>query len=480
MQIPSRLRSYRSHCTACRLFRTITVLLAAAIGFSSLAVADSAPNWTAGIAKKKITPAEPMWMSGYASRTRPAEGTLHELWAKALIVQDADGNQHAFVSLDLVGIGRDISTDVCKALEQKCGLQRSQVSLFTSHTHTGPVVGGNLGSMYFVDEAQQKKIDGYADFLKSAIVEVVQKALNDRHPVSISYGMGNAGFAVNRRNNREADVPQLREQGELKGPVDHSVPVLAVRSSEGKLEGIVFGYACHATVLSFYQWSGDWPGFAQLEIEKAYPGVTALFMAGCGADQNPLPRRTVELAESYGVQTRVAVQQVLEQEMKSLPQPLQAVYEEIPLKLGKLPSRGEIEKNLTSSNRYEVARAKQLLKKIEKDGQLDQTYPYPIQIVGFGDQVRLVVLGGEVVVDYSNRLRREFDRLDLWVAGYANDVMAYIPSVRVLKEGGYEGASSMVYYGLPTVWSEQVEEQIVSTVHRLIQQLAAKSSTASN
>ena len=82
-----------------------------------------------------------------------------------------------------------------------------------------------------------------------------------------------------------------------------------------------------------------------------------------------------------------------------------------------------------------------------------------------------MLLGGEVVVDYSLRLQHEFADRDLWVAAYSNDVMAYIPSRRVLKEGGYEGASSMIYYGLPTVWSENVEEHIIGTVRDLMGQV---------
>jgi hypothetical protein len=79
----------------------------------------------------------------------------------------------------------------------------------------------------------------------------------------------------------------------LKGPFDHDVPVLKVSAGK-KVRAIVFGYACHATVLSFYQWSGDYPAFAQIELGKAHAGTMALFWAGCGADQNPLPRRTVQ------------------------------------------------------------------------------------------------------------------------------------------------------------------------------------------
>ena len=431
-------------------------------------------DWKAGVAVQKITPAEPMWMSGYASRSKPAEGTLHDLWAKALVLEDPSGSRQVMVCLDLVGIGRDLSVAVCKDLQKKHGFSRSQIALFTSHTHTGPVVGRNLATMYFLDKHQQKLVDNYSQTLRTSVLKAVDAAVSSLEPSVITYGLGQATFAVNRRNNREADVPALREAGELQGPVDHSVPVIAVRNPADKLKAVVFGYACHATVLSFYQWSGDWPGFAQLEVEKQFPGTVALFAAGCGADQNPLPRRTVELAEDYGRQMGAAVSEVLNGKMRPVTGKLSAAYQEIDLALAPLPDRDAIKEELKSSNKYIAARAADLLAKLDKNGSLDQTYPYPVQVWGIGQHARLVTLGGEVVVDYSLRIRRELQDRHVWVAGYANDVMAYIPSKRVLKEGGYEGASSMIYYGLPTVWSDNVEEHVVATVHALLKQVDGK------
>ena len=63
---------------------------------------------------------------------------------------------------------------------------------------------------------------------------------------------------------------------------------------------MVFGYACHCTVLGIYQFCGDYAGFAQSALEAKNPGSQAMFVAGCGGDQNPLPRKTVELAQRYG------------------------------------------------------------------------------------------------------------------------------------------------------------------------------------
>jgi hypothetical protein len=53
----------------------------------------------------------------------------------------------------------------------------------------------------------------------------------------------------------------------------------------------------------------------------------------------------------------------------------------------------------------------------------------------------------------------------IWITAYANDVMSYIPSLRVLREGGYGGSISMIYYGLPSAWGPRIEELIVAAVH---------------
>jgi neutral ceramidase len=429
------------------------------------------PSWKAGAAKTTITPAQPLWLSGYAARTKPAEGKLTDLWAKALVLEDPRGRRGVLVTLDLVGIPRDLSAAICAELKTKYGLAREAVILSVSHTHTGPVVGSNLLTMYDLDETQQKRIADYARTLHDKVVAVVGEAVADLAPAEITWGKGHVTFAVNRRTNKEADVPKLREAGRLRGPVDHDVPVLAVRDPAGRLRAVAFGYACHATVLSFYQWSGDYPGFAQLALEKAHPGAVALFWAGCGGDQNPLPRRTVALAEEYGRQLADGVEAVLRAPMTPVAGRLSAAYTEIPLPFADLPTRDQLLKDAASTDRHVAARARLLLKNLERDGSLAGTYLYPVQAWQLGDGPTLVALGGEVVVDYALRLKKELGAGRTWVMGYANDVMAYIPSLRVLKEGGYEGGGAMLYYGQPTVWSPRVEEMIVAAVHEQVKKV---------
>jgi hypothetical protein len=407
-------------------------------------------------------------MSGYSSRDHAAEGKLHDLWAKALVLEDATGGRAVLVTLDLVGIDRALSLAIRGELEKKYGLTKSQVAINCSHTHTGPVVGHNLRAMYFLDEQQARLVDEYTTSLQAKVIAVVGDAIKDLAPATLAWADGNATFAVNRRNNPEPEVPKLAAEGKLRGPVDHDVPVLAVRDMAGKLKTVVFGYACHATALSFYQWTGDWPGFAQIDLEREHPGTVAMFWAGCGADQNPLPRRTVELAEKYGQQMAAAVDQVLAGELTPIAGPLQTSYDEIDLPFATLPTNEELKAQAASSDKYQAARAKLLLAQIDGGQPLSPTYPYPIEVWRLGDGPVLIALGGEVVVDYSLRLKSELPNERVWVAGYTNDVMAYIPSRRVLTEGGYEGASAMIFYGLPTSWAPEVEEAIIREVRKQV------------
>lgn len=436
------------------------------------ASSQEAAAWKAGTAKVAITPAEPMWMAGYASRDRPAVGKTTELWAKALLLEDAGGTRGLLLTLDLVGIGRELSSTICDDLAREFSLPRSAVAICTSHTHSGPVVGQNLAAMHYaiIPAAQQQRIDRYAATLRSQIVEVTRQAIGDLQACRLKSGLGNASFAVNRRNNPADEVPARRVAGTLVGPQDHDVPVLAVQGADGNWKAVVFGYACHATVLSGMEWSGDYPGYAQMELERLYPGSQAMFWAGCGADQNPLPRRTVELAEHYGRQLAGAVDAVLlTTELREIAPSLSTSYREIDLELDTLPTRDDLEHSRNNGSRYEQSRAAMLLAQIDAGRPLEPTYPYPVGAWKLGDQIDWVFLGGEVVVDFAIRLKSEIPGT-VWVAGYANDVMAYIPSRRVLAEGGYEGASSMVYYGQPTTWAPTIENAIVGEVRRQVGQ----------
>ena len=259
------------------------------------------------------------------------------------------------------------------------------------------------------------------------------------------------------------------------GPVDHNVPALAVIAPNGQLRAVVFGYACHNTTLSYYKWCGDYAGFAQIDIEKAHPGAVAMFWIGCGADANPLPRGTVELAKKYGKQLAATVEGVVTGAMKPITGTFAARYATLPLAFDHQPTRPELEADLLDKkNHTKRQRAERFLKVLDGGDKLPSEYSaYPVQVWRLGAGPLWVALGGEVVVDYDLRLSKELARpRPVWMAGYANDVMAYIPSERVLQEGGYEGDTSMIPYGQPGRWAPGLEAKIVDKVHDLAANIA--------
>jgi neutral ceramidase len=430
-------------------------------------------TWKASIARAVITPEQPVWLSGYAGKRLPS-GKVHDLWIKALALEDAEGRRAVVLTSDLIGFSKAAYDDLCAELKKRHGLGRDQVMLTFSHTHSGPVLRESLIDYFPLDDEARKHIADYSRDLEAKIVETIGRALADLQPALVEIGQGKATFAVNRRANREADVPRLLEQGEkLKGPVDHSVPLLVVRGRDSKLRGLVFGYACHNTTLNGTQWCGDYAGFAQAALEKEFPGAAAMFWTGCGADQNPLPRRRVELCEGYGTMLAEAVKEALARPLQPLPPALRTAFAFVDLKYEKNVSRATLEK-AAKEDSLRGRWARRLLQRIDAREKLATatSYEYPIQVWQLGTRPPWIVLGGEVVVDFSLRFKAEFDP-GAWVTAYANDLVAYIPSRRVWDEGGYEGAG--VYeYGLPAErWAADAEEQIAATVHDLVRRVRA-------
>lgn len=418
-----------------------------------------------GIGKAVITPESPVWMAGYAARKEPGSGKLHDLWTKALAIEDDAGNRVVIVTADIIGFSLDITDAVSKRIEEAHGIPRSNLLFNASHTHCGPVVRNNgLHVTYGLEGADQERAIEYTDHLSELLYQVIEESLAELSPGSLSWGIGEADFAKNRRKYTLGGV--ANDYNPI-GPVDHDVPVLVARDADGNIRGILFGYACHNTTLSIDEFNGDYAGFAQIAIEQAFPGATALFAAGCGGDQNPLPRRTLELCEQYGAELGDAVAKVVNGDMTAVSGPIKTHYKTIPLKLSEAPPESEIDKQLESDNVYVVRRARKLKKIYQEEGQLPESLPYVIQLWKFSDDVQLTALSGEVTVDYSLLIKHHYPAEKQFVMAYSNDCPAYIPSLRVLREGGYEGESSMLYYAVHGPWAPTIEDDIMNTIHEL-------------
>lgn len=443
-------------------------------------------DWKAGVARAVITPQEPMWIAGYANRDHAAEGKLQDLWAKVLMLEDAGGKRCVLITLDLCGIPKDLSDYIRGQMKLKYKLDKAQIIINSSHTHSGPVVANFLQNTYMIDDKQKQNIKAYTDQLSKQIIQLAGEAIKSLEPAEVFTENGFARFQVNRRTNNE---PFLLIQPELEGPSDYAVPVIKVADKSGDILAIAFGYACHNIVLNGYQWSGDYTGYAQMELEKMYPGSTALFFQGAGADQNPLPRGTMPLARQYGKELAYAVEAVLSASMKEQPAHLSFAYSEVQLPLNPPPSKEELElMTKDTSAAYKRRSAAYLLQQINKGVTPIKSYPYPVQVWKIGEQP-LFALGGELVIHYAIEIKRIFGS-NAFVLGYSNDVMGYIPTAQILresndKETGYAfydpvNKSSIAYEGglatqllfrLPGTWASNIETIILEEVGKVAKRI---------
>ena len=449
------------------LASAIPVLLVALILAAEPATETAA--WQAGAASAIITPKQSLWMGGYASRTEPSEGVELDLFAKALVLSDTDGTKFALITLDLLGIPREFRLAVAERIRLEYGIDPSHLAINASHTHCGPEIRMSRIDRSDPVARRGQESASYLASLEDSLVEIVGEAAAASQPAHLDYSTARCGFSMNRRTPDGAGG--WRNFPNPDGPVDQTVPVLKATRTDGKEIAIVFGYACHCTTLNFQKFSGDYAGYAQFELEKSHPGAVAMFANGCSGDQNPYPRRSPEYAPIHGLSLATAVDAALSTSMTRISGPIRAAYREIPLSYDTLPTEPELREREKSADKLIAAHAGRLLERIREEGSLPTSYPYPIQIIRLGKELTWLFLGGEVVVDYSLRLKKEMGDTRVWVSGYSNDVMAYIPSRRVWEEGGYEGGDAMIHGSHPTRWHGDLEDHIIGNLIELRESL---------
>jgi hypothetical protein len=188
--------------------------------------------------------------------------------------------------------------------------------------------------------------------------------------------------------------------------------------------------------------------YAREHIEAAFPGARALYLTGCGADSNPSPRGSLQYAKQHGLELAGAVTGVLSRPMRPVSGPIRRAFSRIELPLAPPPDRAKLVADSEHKDRYVKNRAKAWLALLDAGKPLPASVSFPMSVIRIGDDLTFFFLAGEAVADYSLRLKRELAADNPWTVGYAFEVPCYIPSMRILKEGGYEADSSLIYYGI--------------------------------
>lgn len=474
-----------------RFLVLLTMTLAPTCVFN-LALAEEA-TWKVGVAKSTITPDEPYFMAGFGGKKRIASEKRHDLWVKALALEDHAGNRGVLIATDLCGFDRVSYDAICEGVKNHCDLDRSQIILNFTHNHVGPVTRNSLMTFHDFTPNELKQIDIYTKGVEQKVVNCVVEAFKQLKPAKLAVGTGQTNFGINRRNNAMEEISLiLCRGGQLKGPTDQTVNVISIRSPDETLIAVLFSYSCHPVTTVEPFWSGDYPGFAMAELEQAHPNATALFFQACGGDQNPVFRGTVETAEDYGHRLAKTVEQVLAKPLKPVAASLETTGAEITLNYERVVERNELEQTISQSlqasspEERSIAERKarwagEMLKVLDNEGKLPTGYTYPMCAWKLGDQLLWIALSGETVVDYALMLRVEYGP-DTIVTGYCSDLIGYIPSERVWREKRGEEVEYLWEYSRPTYrWAGDVERRILNEVAQLVKRVGyTKLTTAAN
>lgn len=421
-----------------------------------------------GLARVSITPETPVRLTGYSSRDIPFEGVQHELWAKAMAFGDEKKGHHIIIALDILGIPHRVTERVRDALAKEIGISPANLSICASHTHSGPQIGNIVSHFHKpLDPDELADISLYAMGLVPKLKGVALDAIENATPSLVSHAKGEVSFAVNRRTSINPN-----------GVSDHSLPVMRITDLNGKIKAVMLNYACHAVTLGPKNnvVHGDWVGEAQLQVEENLPeGAMTMVVIGCGADQNSSPRMNnknpemdLVYAKDQGKQIADEINRMLADETwKNIRQLPESKMKYVELTFANMPDPKKLAEDAKGAGRtsnYSLL----LLGRMARSGDIPEKINYPIQVWDFGKDLVMIFLAGEVVVDYAIRLKQELGEDRVWVNAYANDMPCYIPSLRVLKEGGYEAESAMIGYEKPSKFTEDVEDIIMNGIYSIL------------
>jgi len=442
-------------------------LVGIVLGVTTGAAAAEA-EWQVGLAMVKITPEQPVFLAGYGARSKPFEKVEHDLYAKALVLADRAGGRAVLVTTDLIGLPAAIAEPICRRITEKTGLKREQILLTSAHTHNGPVLSLDSAARdNGMSPGDVQRTIAYTRQLQDRIVDVVVQANQKLEPAALSWSSGVVHFVMNRR--------QFTPNGVIlganpRGLADRSVPVLRIDAADGKPRAVLFGAAVHNTTLrpQHYDLCGDYAGFAQLHVQQQHPGVQAMFMLGCAGDADPYPHGSMDLAREHGAALGKEVCRMLATKLTPVNGPLKTALAHVELPLQAPPPRAELEKQAAAKRGVNAWVAQQMLTRLDRGEKLPTSYRCPQAVWQLGD-LTLVALSGEVVVDYVPLLEQALGPNRLWLAAYANDVFGYVPSARVLREGGYETRG--LYAGGIGSFAPQAQDVLVNAVRQLAAQV---------
>lgn len=438
--------------------------------------AKTKSQWQIGFAQGDITPKPGrVMMTGYGHE-RHAVGTIAPLRAQALALKPAMGQTLLLITADVLGFDRTSVEAIRHSIAQAHGLPAAAIMLAASHTHWGP------STLYRMNLSVGGINTWYLGEFENAMIALAGKALESLSPGKVGYTHMKAQVGHNRRIVKDGKVAGWGPSPD--NHYDHHTPIFVIERDVMPKRIVLVSHACHPTATgSVNKWSPDWPGAMRDWIEKKLgAGTAAMFAMGCGADAKTTyfdeqqkkfvfvadPKRSKKAGEKIGQEV---VAHLRASTLEQLPGETGAGLGTGLITFGKGPDiKKVVEMANGPRNSCDTWWARQLL-----------AYPdarkgikYEAQAWRFGDKLTLVGLESEVCSPLGPLTRSLAQTEQAAVFGYVNTDECYIPSKKIVEEGGYEGNTSHRAYFLPAPFTTKAEAEFSAVVKKAIKTAGKK------
>ncbi|MBI5094848.1 MAG: hypothetical protein HZB26_20715 [Candidatus Hydrogenedentes bacterium] len=422
----------------------------------------------AGFARRCITPPLGTTMMGFATRDREhgCAGIHDDLYVRALFVEHG-GAAALIMGFDLCFLGRADTDRLKDAIGHRLHLTPKQILLNASHTHVGPSVGTWAYAGYEPPDTR------YLNDLEAATVTAAVEAAGRAADATLHCGAVHTTVPMNRRG-RGADgaIANCPNPG---GPIYDSIPVCEFRNKHDKPITFLFSVSCHPSIISGFDISAEYPGAAMEYLDAHFGGPVSMFLQGAGGDSKPahiggnIPRWRVGTWDDVKAVGEIAAREALsalEEGLTEVTPHIVTAMVETYWSLNPPMDRAGYAAEMDTD--YELRRlwAERMIQRLDRDGALPTHAPITVQGIQLGEGLRFIGVEGELVAELGRLVRDFFHAGVTFPLGYTNGEGLYLPTSKMLDEGGYE-AVSFWEYGFPSPLAKGIEDHLTHALDHL-------------
>lgn len=403
-----------------------------------------------GIASQEITPPFPTRMHGYAARQDAFDGVNDPLTCTAIALEEG-GRRALICAADICTFPNDGSLPgFMERVAGVVGCPPDCVVLNASHTHGGPQIPGRRPQ-----RSPDPSAERYRDYLYERTLEAARQAAGGMREGTLWYGGGRTGLPMNRRPDRNGQVPNAPNPG---GPVDDRLQVLALKNPQEGVEAVGVKVSCHPVATGAQHLiTADYVGAWRAAFSEAFgPKVTPFFLQGAGADARPrhaadgerwravrhgeLPRMGRELlAETLTVLAGTGLRRVEGLTLEGKINAVQAPCER------RFTTRAHFEALLKEEG-LQRSYAEACLKKLDAGEAVPDHVEFLVQTLHLSRDLTLIGLNVEPLCGLGAKVERAVAPGQPILLGYTNGCIGYTPDTVEMKRGGYE-TTSYLYSG---------------------------------